>query len=66
MLEIKITFEVVQLSAPNDHWYEVTPVLSSPDGIWQQRGDTALCLKDEIEQTKEGYTFLVSRRFKVI
>jgi hypothetical protein len=63
-LPINITFVVMQHKAPNQHWYDVIPVLSWKDEF-SQRMETMMCLADEIDQTKEGVCFLIGERFDI-
>jgi hypothetical protein len=63
-LPINITFEIVQLQPPNDHWYEVTAVLSWEEEFLK-RMDTALCWQDEVNTIKEAICFLVGEHFNV-
>jgi hypothetical protein len=63
-LPLNITFVIMQLRAPNQHWYDVIPILSWRDEF-SQRMDTMMCLADEIDQIKEGVCFLIGERFDI-
>ena len=64
-LPLNITFEIVQHPAPNDHWYDVTPILSWEEAGFLQQMDTSLCLKDEIDENKEAVCLLIGERFHI-
>lgn len=67
-LPINITFEIVQHQPPNDHWYDVTAVLSWPDAVpepFYQRMDTALVTQNELDGIKATICILVRQIFDI-
>jgi hypothetical protein len=64
-LPLNIMFEIVQHPAPNDRWYDVTPIISWEETGFLQRMDTSLCLKDEISENKEAVCLLIGEHFTI-
>jgi hypothetical protein len=63
-LPIILTLQIIQRPEPNDHWYEITGVLSWKE-VYHQRMETGLCSEREVESAKEALQFIVSEHFDI-
>src|SRR4051812_2916772 len=64
-LPITVTFEIFLHPAPNERWFDVTPLLTNEEAGYSQGMNTCLVTQNELGEIKEATCLLIGRTFDI-